>query len=156
MSERAIHSIFTRIKTDTILRFPADTLVSSLSIDKKSQNAEITLESAAEIKEEAMAALSSEIGELYGFGGVRVKAIKTEPRAAKPAAAAETETKKKKFQPPQSGYSKKARKKADIKDENLVFGRIYEDSPITMDCVSLESGKITVCGDIFYITTHEL
>ncbi|MDP4110005.1 MAG: PolC-type DNA polymerase III, partial [Bacillota bacterium] len=39
---------------------------------------------------------------------------------------------------------------------NLVFGRIYEDSPITMDCVSLESGKITVCGDIFYITTHEL
>ena len=164
MTENSVYSIFSRLSPDIFRLLPSDTLVSSLKIDRTSLQAEICLQSSSEIAAEILPGLISAIKEQYGFSDVVVKTSiaqkkpdsgdKNAKSALLPMGRSRESEKEKK--PARSGtYTPKA-KRADITEENLIFGKLYQDEPIPMDTVSLESGKITVRGDVFSINTHEL
>ena len=151
MTGRTVRKIFTRVAEEAFSHLPKDTQVLSMKIDRSSLKSEICLVSSAEINADMLPQIVSEIKKQYGFSDVRITSRKAEarpeqtdrpaPSELQPVGRSGTEPKKEKKRTAPAGYTQKARKKADIRDENLIFGKIYQEEPAAMNAVSLERRK---------------
>ncbi|MCX7614961.1 MAG: PolC-type DNA polymerase III [Clostridiales bacterium] len=164
MTENSVFRIFSRLSPETVRLLPSDTMVSALKIDRNSLATEICLKSSNKITEEHIPSLVSEIKKEYGFTDVNIKTLFIEIKQEKftenirkdlePIGRSRVAPEKEKRTGRSEHYAKP--KKADIPDENIIFGKLYQDEPVSMETVSLESGKISIRGDVFSITFHEL
>ncbi|WP_087065794.1 PolC-type DNA polymerase III [Intestinibacillus massiliensis] len=81
----------------------------------------------------------------------------SEQQAQEAAQAAETRPKKPRPKPaPAEGGGYRRQKAAEVKEENLILGKLYEDAPIPIRDAVHELDRVTVKGDVFFVDHREI
>ncbi len=53
-------------------------------------------------------------------------------------------------------YRRTAQKTADVKEENLIFGKLYQDDTISIRDAVHEMDRVTIKGDVFFVEPREI
>ncbi len=97
-----------------------------------------------------------ELAEAEGHTAKRVQELQKAMQKQVKAAAEIERKPKPKPAPSESTYRRTVQKTADVKEENLIFGKLYQDDTISIRDAVHELDRVTIKGDVFFVEPREI